>query len=298
MNLVTIIVPVYNGESKISNMIESLLKQSYQNLEILIVNDGSQDNTEKICQKFMKNDKRVRILSKDNGGVSSARNLGLENSRGDVICFADVDDEVESRWIDAMLTAMEKNRAELVICGYEKFNSNLNEKIKIGENGLWNREEALEACFDTLGGFLWNKMFKKEIIQEYNIRFHTSVHECEDLMFVCEYLMYSRKIVSISNILYKYDVSGGNKRSKEKQKSRLVAIEYLIELLRKNNCTLKYIEELVAEYIVKGNIYGVSFNKKQVEFTFIQGIKSLLLSKHYTLKEKIYHLYLFGRRYI
>ncbi len=297
MKSVSVILPVYNGEDTISSVIESIINQSYSYLELLIVNDGSEDNTQMICEKYAQKDNRIHILNKNSGGVSSARNLGLENSRGDLICFADADDKIERVWIETMVGAMNNCKHDMVICGYEKNNNVSNESYKFGEQKIYDRDMALDVCLGNLGGFLWNKIFKREILERYKIKFNTSICECEDLLFVCEYLMHCKTVASVADILYKYDVSEGNKRSEEKRKSRLIAIACLIELLKRNKCSSKNIRELVAEFIVRGNTYNIVFSRKQMNFRFIEGVKDLLVSQHYTVKEKIYHIYFFGKNY-
>lgn len=291
MKLVTVIIPVYNGGNKISNVLKDILNQTYSNLEIIVINDGSKDNTKEVCEKYAKQDERIYIINKENGGVSEARNFGLNKSRGQLICFADADDSINSTWIEELVKALEDTDADLAMCGYEKRNIISKETIVVGKDGVWNRDIALEECMDTLGGFLWNKIFKKEIIMQNKMKFYTDVFECEDLLFVCEYIMKIKKVVSISNVLYFYDVSLGNKRTKEQKQSRLRVVLRLIEMMKNDKGTSKIVRELLAEYIVKSNKWGEdSVNK---EYPILESVNALFFSRHYTMKEKIYNIYLY-----
>ena len=116
--LVSIIVPVYNAKKYLSNTLESILKQSYKNLEIILVNDGSTDNSKEICEHYAKIDSRIILLNKINGGVSSARNYGLEVAKGDYVSFIDSDDYLTVDMIETLVKDVQNTDVEIAVCGY------------------------------------------------------------------------------------------------------------------------------------------------------------------------------------
>ena len=114
--LISIIIPVYNVEIYIEQCLDSIKKQSYQNFEVIIVNDGSQDNTESICKKIAQSDARFKYFSKENGGVSSARNFGLDNANGHYITFIDGDDWVDPNHLEILIKSITENNSDIAIC--------------------------------------------------------------------------------------------------------------------------------------------------------------------------------------
>ena len=118
---VSIIVPVYNGAKKLPRCLDSILGQTYENIEVILINDGSQDDSEKICREFAKKDSRIRVISKENEGVSATRNRGIEEAAGTYIQFTDCDDYLEKDYIENMVHAMELQDADLVIAGYTRW---------------------------------------------------------------------------------------------------------------------------------------------------------------------------------
>ena len=119
MKKISVIVPIYNSEDYIDRCVRSIVEQSYKNIEIILVDDGSTDNSSMMCDEWAKNDKRVKVIHKENGGVSSARNEGLKIAKGDYISFVDSDDYIDKKMIEKMLNQMEKGNTDLVICNYE-----------------------------------------------------------------------------------------------------------------------------------------------------------------------------------
>ena len=120
-SLISVIIPVYNTESYIGVCLESLVKQTYTNFEVLMIDDGSTDNSGKICQEYTESDSRFHYYRKENGGVSSARNLGIEYSRGDYLTFVDSDDWIEPTYVEDLYRAALFNDAEVVVSNYKKF---------------------------------------------------------------------------------------------------------------------------------------------------------------------------------
>ena len=119
MDLISIIVPVYGVEAYIVECIESLINQSYKNIEILLIDDQSPDKCPEICEKYAEIDKRIKVIHKENGGAGSARNVGLRNYRGEYVCFVDGDDYVDENYIQVLYDAISKNNADIAVIDYE-----------------------------------------------------------------------------------------------------------------------------------------------------------------------------------
>ena len=116
--LISVIVPVYNVENYLPRCLDSIINQTYTNLEILLVDDGATDNSGKLCDEYAQKDNRIRVFHKENGGVSSARNMGLDNATGEYIAFVDSDDYIDKCMYEIMLNSSVQNNADIVVCGY------------------------------------------------------------------------------------------------------------------------------------------------------------------------------------
>lgn len=180
-DLISIIVPVYNLENYIEKCIESLIKQTYTNIEIILINDGSIDNSSKILDKFVKMDKRIKVIHKTNEGVSKARNIGLENANGQYITFVDGDDTVEKNYVEFLYKSIIDNKSDISICGHKdiKDGNIVFETKEIEINA--NSEQTLKMLFETnyFSTTVWGKMYKKELFNEN--KFDTTLSIAEDL---------------------------------------------------------------------------------------------------------------------
>lgn len=116
--MISVIMPVYNMEQYLERCLKSVVKQTYSNLEILLINDGSSDKSGDICEQWAKQDRRIRVFHKENGGLSDARNWGLEYAKGEYLCFVDSDDYMEPDMLEKLLNALEKNAAEIAVCNF------------------------------------------------------------------------------------------------------------------------------------------------------------------------------------
>ena len=205
---ISIVVPVYNGEEYISKCLDSLINQSYKNIEIIIINDGSNDNTEKICNKYKEIDSRIKVISIENGGVSKARNIGIENATGQFLMFCDSDDYVAKDWCKLLLENYKENN--LILCDYYNVIDNEvkefdYERPKV--NNVINKADFLKLRLYGINA-PWNKIFYLDIIKNNNIRFDENISLGEDLRFNIEYLdVISGNIILLKKRLYYYTLS-------------------------------------------------------------------------------------------
>ncbi|MEI4829868.1 glycosyltransferase [Bacillus sp. FJAT-53711] len=209
--LVSIIVPVYNAEQYLRKCINSLLNQSYKNIEIILVNDGSTDNSGKICDEYALENEKVKVIHQKNSGPSITRNVGIDAANGVYIQFVDSDDYIEPNMTEEMVNNMNE-QVELVICSYRSFfllegNNNIrNHTCPI--NGKYSYSEFMQ-CFgelfrNTFINQLWNKLYVTELIKNNNLRFKENLNMGEDLLFNLEYIKECNYISSTDKYLYNY----------------------------------------------------------------------------------------------
>ena len=206
---ISIIVPIYNAEIYLEKCLNSLVNQTYNNIEIILVNDGSKDNSGKICDQYGKNFANIIVLHKKNGGSASARNLGLSVAQGDYIAFVDADDYVNPLYIERMVYLAIKFQADLVQCSFQIIH-NYGEELKIiNKDNIILKEknniELLEAFCSKKeylkSAVLWNKLIKKEIIKDLKFIEGKGI---DDEYLIHKILFKAKKAVVTNEILYYY----------------------------------------------------------------------------------------------
>ena len=212
--LVSMIVPVYNGEKVIERCVRSLISQTYKNIEIIILNDGSTDHTMQILNKYANLDSRIHVTDKPNSGVSDTRNQGLKLAKGELIQFVDSDDWLPNDATEQLVKAM-CNDCEMVICDYNRVvDNNIIVKGHIPEEGPISRTEfalyMMKAPANYYYGVLWNKMFRMDIIRKHELDFPSEIDWCEDLRFNLEYLQYVKQVYVLQKPLYYYVLTKGS----------------------------------------------------------------------------------------
>ncbi len=203
--LVSVIIPMYNSEKYIVECLCSVIVQEYQNIEVIIIDDGSTDNSFAICKNLSADHHCLKILHKENGGVSSARNLGLKKCSGEFITFVDADDFIEPNHILSLVKALEGD-CDCSICGY-CLDFNQKSDTRVFDNML--DMDMRQAMFNMLNpglyqGFLCNKMFRKSVIEVNCIRLREDIFYCEDLLFCAEYFRFCHKICCNELATYHY----------------------------------------------------------------------------------------------
>lgn len=205
--MISIIVPIYNAEQYLRRCIDSILAQSYTDFELLLIDDGSKDASGDICDEYAAKDTRVRVFHKENGGVSSARNLGLDNAQGEYITFCDADDHVSEDWLAAYSEAIASNVA-LAIQGYYAIDGdNTVEKLLQPHSGnsIEAKRKLIESQFaqDTYY-YLWVKLFRRDLLESHQIRFDEQSVLGEDTQFISKYLEYAVSFMCIDSMGYYY----------------------------------------------------------------------------------------------
>lgn len=203
MNLVSIIIPAYNAGDYLKKCVYSILHQTYTDYEIIIIDDGSTDNTYQICEELASKDYRVKIHHQENRGVSIARNDGINYAIGKYIIFVDSDDMLSPQYLEILVRFAEK--ADLGIIGYTSQIENLETDTNV-RHVYENPKNIIDGilCGVKYDGYLWNKIFQRSIIVENNLKFKENVTVWEDLLFVLEYLSYSSSVIVSESRLYYY----------------------------------------------------------------------------------------------
>lgn len=205
--LISVILPVYNVERYIHKCVDSILAQSYKNLEIILVDDGSTDNSGKICDEYALKDSRIKIIHKLNGGVCSARNQGLDIAKGDFIAFVDPDDYLLTDMYYNLIAIIQMEKADIVVCKQQDIGENgtsVNVKFPSNTNFVYKEyydwfKDLIE--YDSLD-VLWNKLFNRRILEKH--RFDTDLVRAEDLNFLLDVTKDNYNIVLYPHVFYCY----------------------------------------------------------------------------------------------
>lgn len=202
--LITVIIPVYNCENYIKKCLDSLIKQTYQNIEVIVIDDGSFDNSLQTCLSYSLKDTRVKVYSKKNGGPGSARNYGLNKANGDFIAFIDSDDYVEDNYLEYLYNLLVKNNADVSSCGYDTIlKNNLCVPCDGFEKEVFNINSAnLKKIHYPYT--VWHMMFSRSALSVKGdlIYFDEDIFYLEDLKFIDQVMMNCQLVISTSEVLY------------------------------------------------------------------------------------------------
>lgn len=213
--LVSVIIPVYNKEQTIERCLASLCRQTYGNIEILVVNDGSRDHTKEVLNRYKRKDGRIHIIDKKNTGVSDSRNRGIRQANGKYIQFVDGDDWLTADAVEQCVEIAERYRVDMIVSDYYRVvGRNIYKKGHRKEEGLVSRKEyaacMMEAPANFYYGVLWNKFFRADIIKREDLNCSLQLDWCEDFQFNLEYLQYADKIYMSRHAFYYYVKTKGS----------------------------------------------------------------------------------------
>lgn len=258
--MLSIIIPIYNNEKKLARCIESVILTQC-NLEVILVDDGSLDSSLEICHKYAKQYNNIKVISQENQGVSAARNKGIQMASGKWIGFVDSDDWVENDYFERMSYVAEQGQTDLVMAGYSIDNYSVRGSL-IGSGFSAVETARMLLTQNTIGGYCWNKLFKKEILIKYNITFDSTIKVCEDMLFTLQYIQHITSSCFLEDKLYHYDISDNTgKYSAYKVYSAVTAYE-MISQLPMISSTAK-LRQLTESNIVKHCIKTVRVLQKE-----------------------------------
>lgn len=240
--LISIVVPVFNRELYLKQSIESIINQTYKNLEIIVVDDGSTDTTSSICEFFSIKDKRIKVIHKANGGVSSARNIGIKVATGDAICFVDSDDTIENEYIEAMVSKWNEQKFELVICSIKDIYINKVNSRNINQKLSGKFFDDYYKLINFLRGPV-AKLYKLSIIKENGIRFPETISRGEDQIFNFTYYRHVKNYCFVNRNLYNYyhrDISSlSNSYTDKNYQDNLIKLKLERDFFYSSNIRMK-----------------------------------------------------------
>lgn len=215
--LISIIIPVYNVEHYLATCLDSILAQTYTHLQIILVDDGSTDNSSQVCEAYAQKDKRIQVIHQKNGGLCAARNTGLTYVRGEFLVFVDSDDWCDTKFIEILLKGALENNSQISCVGYYEVYPSKTQQIKVLPTGyssaVITAREAMEKGFDKLGFYVWNKLFARSLFNgitfPYGLLF-------EDMVTVPQVLHKTDRVAICDVPLYYYNRSNLNSITKSK----------------------------------------------------------------------------------
>ena len=233
--LVSIIMPVYNGEKYLRPCIESILHQTYSNWELLLIDDGSRDHSGAICDEYAK-DARIRVVHKKNEGPASARNDGMAMAKGDYISFVDSDDWLEADMFEQMVAAMQSHQAEIIICGYIEEYVNRKKAVNDdGEQKCYEAHEALKKLLEgKIGSYLWSMLFQRDVVQErmFDLKCY------EDHATIFKWISHASRVLAWHRAFYHYrqlEGSSIHSHNPEKENNFFLAIKERYHYIAERN---------------------------------------------------------------
>lgn len=297
--MISVIVPIYNSEKYLKKCIDSIKNQTYKDLEIILVNDGSTDNSPKICDEYANIDKRIKVIHQENGGQATARNAGLDASKGEYIAFVDSDDYIEKDMYEVMLSMIEVSHSDIAICGHkEVFEDESISSVEIFEKEMLDTEALWQEIFGNLNNAVWNKLFKKELIGE--LRFPVGMIHGEDLIFNLDYLKNCKSgVINRSQKYYYVQRSGSvtNSCFSEKKLTEIATKDLAYEIV-KEFCPSQVKNAQKYCFRARMNVLRAIF-KANVEENYKQQVAECkkyikenypLVKKQIRLKEKIEYI--------
>lgn len=273
-DLVSIIVPIYNCETVLKTCLDSILKQNYSNLEIILINDGSTDQSLYICYEYKNKDSRISVIDNKNRGVSFSRNCGIQLATGNFICFVDSDDWLAENYIFELISSIKSTNADVSICNfYCSFNGSVEKRML----SFTDNESYMSFLLENNCWAPWGKMFKKEIITDL---FDEKVSSSEDLLFNFKNSQNIKKFSFVDICLYFYRKKDDNKfalsKIGDKQTSELDALIFIIENI--SVCERDYV---ICHYI--STLHRIIYYKKRNKVSFFAN------ESYYLNKSKEYY---------
>ena len=298
--LVSVVIPVYNMENYIERCILNLQKQTYENLEIIIVDDGSKDKTQGICDLMSKENQRIKFYSKSNEGVSSARNFALKYATGKYVTFVDADDIIHEKHIEYLVSLIESEAVDLAVTMHVEVKEQVTIDIKEFKEQDSVKEILTRAEFvnhlyddDKYKGYLWNKMFKMSIIREHDIKMPDGINIFEDMVFIYRYARYINQVKYGHMITYYYVQHTESAMKNINQAKFLQSIEarekIINDAIEEDECFINITKEkyvTLAMGYIKGKMIKDSYYDKSLLQELV--LKSLGFRNELNLSYKYY----------
>lgn len=304
-DLISVIIPIYNTENYFKRCIESIINQTYTNLEIILINDGSTDNSIQICREYEKKDKRIILIDKKNTGVSDSRNYGLNIATGKYISFIDSDDFLELNMYEQLIESIENNKAELAICKYNYYSKGNKTPYSKSYPNIIDKDIFFKDTIMSGENIaLWNKLFIRDYIG--SLRLNTNIDISEDILFLYEYVDKINKISYINKPLYnnnKDNISSITHINDPEKYITSIKAYYLIDkILEKNNIDERFYKQgyCLCNYVIYKQNIGKNFKYDEYDEIMNEYMKNhlLLKIKGIKYKTKVFFAYYFKNLYL
>lgn len=272
-DLITVVLPVYKVEAYLTRAVESLLQQTYSNLEILLIDDGSPDNSGAMCDELARSDERIHVVHKENTGVSDTRNVGIALAKGAYITFVDSDDYVEANYIERLYGELCRADAQVSVGMMTRlYEDGHREHLPLdpSEVRVMGSREALQHISDAkypIAGFCWGTLYDVAFLRQHDIRFDSQMKLCEDMLFKCQLYSFDVRLVVLNEPLYVYCIRGTSSTG-----SALKNTERLVTEIVARKRILHYAEQYGGEICVQ-RVW------KRLFFTYLNVMKSVAMTK-------------------
>ncbi len=271
--LISVIVPVFRVERYLEKSISSILAQSYRNLEVILVDDGSDDNCPAICDKFQALDSRIKVIHKENEGLSQARNIGLRHATGDYIGFVDSDDWIELNMYEVLMSLLQKTGADIAICNRQVESGDSKDTPRDVDYSTimqYTNEEALRLLVSSegiIGNAVWDKLYRRDVLS--NFKFPKG-RIYEDVLWTCWVLGNARLISAIDVPLYHYfkrtdSLSRDDKHSVARAMDKIEMLQRRLVYIRENYPSLEQLAVMKLQISCCKEYINISQNKKQFD---------------------------------
>lgn len=310
-SLISIILPVYNGEKYVEECIVSIMKQTYTQWELIVMNDGSNDGTDEICRKLAVQDERIKYHQIENAGVSHARNQALSQTRGEFVFFVDADDYLSNNCLEILINEQSKNNSDIVVMSnynvYED-TGKIEKNEKIPQYAVLRNEKIVDTFLktDQYGWEIWGKLYKKKLLT--GITFHEERKIAEDALFLVEVLLRTLTVTMLTEYGYYYRINSQSVMAQKislKNFDTILSVDDIAEMARKagyesaRGFKLKYYIWFLRHYVKGSNKESdrmfhdrIQAIKKEIRSSHIQDAKHMLTQKYFT--EYILIKYVYG----
>lgn len=291
MSVISVIIPIYNASRYLPHCLDCILKQTFTKWQLLLVDDGSTDNSLDICNNYANKDSRIKVFHKKNEGVSIARQYGLDKVTTPYFIFCDSDDYVEPDYLEKLYDAIRVNCADMVICKYKEEYGNRTVIPELPET------DAMGLIHNFLNnkvwGVTWNKLYRTEIVKKHDIRFIPGLQMWEDLAFTIDYLLQVQKIVFVQKTLYHYIMynSGSITRHEnfKKKNDRIIAIRHIEQSMSSANVENVFHESLVIDKYHIISLTYKGYGKQRREY-FLNAFPEIFDDPHFKKKHFIIYI--------
>ena len=298
----SILIPAYNVEAYIQRCLDSILNQTFPDFEVIIIDDGSTDNTLALCNSYVEKDSRIQVYHQENAGVAVTRNLALSKATGEWIAFVDADDYIAKNYLEAFVERIKKNSiADVFVCGY----------YVITENGIKRFMQKYPSkqtyLLKILRGrnvatTLWAKIIRRDFIEKHNARFLSHINMGEDLCFMARLFYEAKDIDSLSECLYYWEHTNVNSMTSNSSKyidNMLASCLVIFDFYKKQKDFSKYKVALNARMLdLKENIYINTHNIVDVPFLDILDMPLLMILRNFFINHNYYWLIRCYRKYV